>query len=260
MNRLSIFLLSILILLFLPFYTLVAQGNSGDKADQELLRLIDLNTAGVLNGGDYDFSINILPKGLLIGEINVGIFETFNIGISYGAVNFIGSGELKYYDMPGFKAKVRLFTETRTLPSFLIGFDSQGKGEFIDSLKRYEIKSPGIYFSTVKNFKFLGYLSLHGQINYSLENGDREINYFIGLEKTIGPSISVLAEYDLGLNDNSKISLGKNRGNLNLGIRWSVAGNLTLGVDFRNMLNNKKNIPFDGPERGLVISYYNNLF
>jgi hypothetical protein len=99
-------------------------------------------------------------------------------------------------------------------------------------------------------------------VNYSLENndGDSNINFGIGIEKTVGPTISIIAEYDLALNDNSGKSFGDGSGYLNTGLRWSASGNLTLGLDFRNLLDNKKYFPNQGGERAFNIQYIINLY
>jgi len=140
--------------------------------------------------------------------------------------------------------------------------NTQGKGAFSDSLKRYKIESPGVFLASSKNYKFLGYLSLHGMLNYSFENkdGDENINFGAGLEKTIGPFISIIAEYNFALNDNSKNSFGDSKGYLNLGIRISAAKGLTLGIDFRDMLDNSNLSIQNGSERSVYIEYISLLF
>jgi hypothetical protein len=77
-------------------------------------------------------------------------------------------------------------------------------------------------------------------VNYSLErdDGDRDINFFAGVEKTIGPVISVMMEYNFALNDNDGMALGKGRGYLNAALKWSVGGGLTLGLNLKDLLNN----------------------
>ena len=73
--------------------------------------------------------------------------------------------------------------ETILTPSITLGFDTQGKGEYFNDQKRFAIKAPGIFAAASKNFALLGYLSLHGTINYSpLENkdGDNFVNFMFG--------------------------------------------------------------------------------
>ncbi len=239
-----------------------SQSSAGSEADQEMLSLINLPTAGILNSGYAAFEVDILPKGSLLTKLEVAPTNFISLGISYGAANFIGSEKIELHEYPGLHAKLKFFNETRMIPSFALGFNSQGKGLYLDSLNRYEIKSPGVYLAFTKNFKFLGYLSLHGQINYSLENkyGNKNINLGFGLEKTFGSVISFLAEYDLALNDALHYSNGKDKGYLNLGFNWTIAKNLTIGFNYINLLDKLKISNSIGTYRSLSIDYSTRLF
>jgi len=249
---------------FILFLTvqLFGQAAGGSDASYELRDLIDLPTAGTLKKGNLGVSFYALPFGVLTSKIELGIIKNFSLGLSFGGANLIGSGKPDFYKRPGILGKFRFYTEARSFPSLTIGFNTQGKGQFIDSLDRYEIKSPGIYLASSKNYKFLGYLSFHGIINYSLEkkDNDENINFGAGIEKTIGPTISIILEYDLALNDNSNNSLGKNNGYLNAGLRWSASYGLTIGLDFKNLLDNKNHSINDGVERTLFIEFVRDIY
>jgi hypothetical protein len=160
-------LLSCYVVFSFSFCQYYAQGSAGTSADQELRRLVDFPTAGLLKKGHLGLSIHALYNGVIISELSYAPFKNFNVGISYGGKNIIGIGNADFYKFPGFHAKLKLFTESKQLPAFSIGFDSQGRGEYIDSLDRYEIKSPGIYFSILKNIKLLGFVSIHSLVTVS---------------------------------------------------------------------------------------------
>jgi hypothetical protein len=181
---------------------------------------------------DLDFFQN---GGVLAG-VNFGVLDRFNIGISYGGSHLIGDGEASPNPQPGFAARVRLIEESTAVPAIVIGFDSQGREEYVDSLDRYTIMSPGFFAVTSKNFDFLGYLSLHGGVNYSLEGSDHGIGLSAGVEKTIGSAISVLGEYAYVTDESNDLSNG--RGNLNIGLRWSIGSGLTLGLDIKDLAGN----------------------
>lgn len=236
-----------ILLISLNLQNLFAQGSAGTKSEIEPRFLVDMNTAGILQKGMFAIMTEQLPEGVFILKMDVGIFNQFNFGISYGAANFVGKGEMKFYKYPGVNVRFRLFDEEPSFPAILLGFDSQGKGEFIDSIRRFEVKSPGFYLVASKNFNFMGLLSLHGGLNYSLETSDQDnnLNIMVGVEKTIGQQISVVAEYDFGLNDDEN-KVGRGRGYLNAGIRWSIGKGLTLGFDFRNLSNNRITDTFGG--------------
>lgn len=238
------------------------QASGGSEADYELRELVDLPTAGMLKEGNLGVSFYALPFGVLTSKVELGILKNFSLGFSFGGSNLIGSGKPEFYKRPGILGKFRIFTENRKLPSVTFGFNSQGKGLYVDSLNRYEIKSPGAYLVFSKNYKFLGYLSLHGVVNYSFENNDNDenINFGFGVEKTFGPSVSIIAEYDFALNDNSSRSLGENKGYLNAGLRWSASFGLTIGLDFKNLLDNKRQFKNEGFERSLFIEFVRQIY
>lgn len=231
----------IAIIVLLSFTSLTAQQVAGEKADFEHRFLIDMPAAGVLNKGYVSVMTDLLPYGIMITRIDVGVFDNFSFGISYGGENIIGSGEVTWYKQPGVNAKFKIFNENANLPSITVGFDMQGKGRYFERDNRYEIKSPGFYAAVSKNYEFLGYLSLHGVVNYSLEGDDGQnfTNLMIGVEKTLGPQVSLVVDYNFGFNDNNTNRYGKGNGYLNAGLRWTVGSGFTIGFDLRDLLNNK---------------------
>ena len=194
-------------------------------------------------------------KGGCWWDVSFGIFDRFGIGISYGGTNVIGTGSATMNPLPGFSARLRPLDETPVLPAIVLGFDSQGKNGYLKDAKRYVIKSPGLYAVLSKNYAFLGYLSIHGGLNYSFEraDGDRDINFFAGAEKTLGPAISVVLEYNLGANDDGEESLGNGTGYLNAGLRWSIGEGITLGFSLEDLTRNSSVI--DGPSRTVRLEY-----
>ncbi|HKI78405.1 MAG TPA: YjbH domain-containing protein [Ignavibacteriaceae bacterium] len=239
-----------------------AQGAAGSDAKFEYRMLIDMPTAGILEKGYVGETTDILPGGVVIAKLEVGVFTNVSFGISYGGANIIGTGSPKWYKLPGVNFRVRLLNESAIIPAITIGFDSQGKGAYNDEYKRYAIKSPGFFAAASKNFGFLGYLSLHGTFNYSLENkdGDEFVNLNIGIEKTIGPNISIISEYDFAWNDNKQFGqFGNGNGYLNIGFRWSMGAGFTLGLDLRDLLDNKKLNPSTA-DRAIRMEYIKTIF
>jgi hypothetical protein len=179
---------------------------------------------------DVDF---FQEGGILLG-VGFGVLDRLSLGISYGGSELIGKGEADFNPVPGFSVKVRPFEEGETIPAIVIGFDSQGKEVYLEEMDRYAILSKGLYLAGSKNFSMLGYLSVHGGINYSLEpaRDQREVDYFLGIEKTVGPFVSLVAEY------NSTGGASSGDGFMNLGVRWSVGGGFTLGFDLKDLTRN----------------------
>jgi len=250
---------SIIILIAASFSQfLFAQGTAGDKAKYEYRQLIDMPTAGIMERGSVGITTELLPFGTLIAKVEAGIFDNISIGLSYGGSNIIGSGKPDWYPFPpGVNFRFRVMDESILVPSLTLGFDTQGKGEYFKDEKRFALKAPGIFAAASKNFDMLGYLSLHGTVNYTvLENkdGDNFVNLMIGAEKTLGSSFSFLIEYNFTFNDNSTNLYGDGKGYLNLGVRWSVANGVTAGFDLRDLLENKKWSPTSA-DRAVMIEF-----
>lgn len=255
MNR----LLQILFLIPLTLQPLFAQGTAGTKAKYEYRYIIDMPTAGILEKGIVGVTTDFLPNGVLLQWIEAGVFENVSIGISYGGSNFIGSGKVDWNNWPGITFRARLLNETVLIPALTLGFDSQGKGGYYPDDKRYAIKSPGFFAAVSKNFALLGYLSLHAETNYSLEGtDDNYIDFQIGVEKTLGSSFSLVAEYDFAFNDNNA-GFGIGRGYLNAGIRWSPGPGFTVGFDFRDILDNEPSVS-NGVGRAFMFEYLKSIF
>lgn len=253
-------LYKVFILLIISGYSF-AQGTSGTEAKYEYRNLIDLPTAGIIEKGNVGISVDIMPAGVLVTKLEVGVFENFSFGISYGGNNIIGRGKITGYKLPGINVRGRIINETEAVPAILVGFDSQGKGEFDKLLNRFQIKSPGLFAAVSKNFDFYGYFSIHGLINYSFErdDSDKDLNLGVGFEKTLGSKVSIVGEYDFAINDNNGKSFGDGSGYLNLGLRWSLGEGLTLGMNLRDLLDNKK-FTSSNADRGLFVEYIKAIF
>ena len=221
-----------------------AQSYVGDGATVEPITLVDKPTAGMLHRATFQVSGNFYQRGGVLSGISVGVFDRFMIGISYGGTDIIGPAPIRMNPIPGVQARLRIIGEGAMLPAIAIGFDSQGKEPYVDSLDRYSIKSPGAYLALSRNFAFLGNLSVHGGMHFTMEraDGDKDMNVYLGVEKSIGESISLLAEYDFGFNDDNGNAIGEKKGYLNVAFRWHWGGGLVVGFDLKNVTQNQKDI------------------
>ena len=217
-----------------------AQGSAGTGGKLEPRFLVDVPTAGMLPKGTVNLDVDFYQEGGVLLGVSLGIFDRLSIGVSYGGSNLIGGDKPVMNEIPGMHLKIRLLEESFVLPALALGFDSQGKDGYLKDLDRYKIKSPGFYAVASKNYSFLGFMSFHGGINYSLErsDGDEDINVFAGIEKTLGPVVSLMVEYNLGANDSNAKAVGRGRGYLNAGLRWSIGGGLTLGASLKDLAKN----------------------
>jgi len=221
--------------------------------------IIDMPTAGMLHRGQFALDAWVFRGGGMTIGIEAGIFNRFMFGISYGGNNVIGTDDITGQKLPGVNFKYRFIEESFLLPAFVIGFDSQGKEGYIASADRYIIKSPGFYVAASKNYSFLGSLSIHGCVNYSLENVDsKSPDLSAGAEKSLGDAFVFLASYDFALNDrNATPGFGEDRGYLDAGVRFIAGGGLSIELDDKNILGNEQGVP--AGDRTLYINYTQNF-
>lgn len=242
--RSLIFLLPLL----LPLPCLAAEGSAGTGGTLEPRVIVEMPTAGMLAKGTYAIDASLYQEGGMLVGFSAGLLDRLAVGISYGGSGLIGTGDPVMNEVPGFFVKVRVLEESVAVPALALGFDSQGQNGYLKDLDRYVVKSPGFYAVLSKNYTMLGYLSIHGGVNYSLERADddRDMNFFAGAEKTLGPFASVVLEYNLGMNDSDNKALGRGRGYLNTSLNLSPGSGLTISIGFKDMLKNGREGGFSG--------------
>jgi len=85
-----------LVLVLLINFPVIPQYMAGEKLDFEPRFLIDMPTAGVLKRGYVSVGSDLMPGGVLLTRLDVGVFDNLSFGISYGGENVIGSGDVKW--------------------------------------------------------------------------------------------------------------------------------------------------------------------
>jgi hypothetical protein len=216
------------------------QGAAGSEGQLEPRYLVDMPTAGMLDKGSMAIDVDFYQDGGVLLALSAGILDRLSFGISYGGSHLIGSSSPVMNEMPGVNVKIRIIEESVAFPAIAIGFDSQGKDGYIKDMDRYTVKSPGLYAAASKNYTMLGFFSLHGGINYSFEraDNDKDFNLFFGAEKTIGPILSLVLEYNMGLNDNGDDAIGKGKGYVNTALRCALGNGLTIAVHIKDIIHN----------------------
>jgi hypothetical protein len=257
--------------------SLNAQTDRDQSTDQEVRRiysydnmpprqLIDCPTAATLPRASFDFKMRTTSNGGLIAHTGIGLHRKFMLGVSFGGEQILGEGKATWQDNIAFQTKYQLISETTLLPAIAIGYDGQGYGQYFSDLKRYKYKSKGFYAVASKGYQTYQWSSgLHAGINYSLESDvdkDDDMTFFLGADLSLQNDISLVAEYDLALNDNKydKANLnsvtersGKGWGYFNVGIRWIFSERLELGLDLENLFENRADV--NSFTRGLRITY-----
>ena len=226
------------------------------------LNLVSIPTAGTLPRGSFTLESLLIKNGGVVPRLSVGFTDNFNFGVSFGIQNLIGNEKpLINKPTPEVQIKYRIFDESQTMPALVYGLDNQGRGIYRDTvitkqntlnLNRYAQKAWGMYMVMSKNWNFLGNLGLHLGLCKSLsenDDGDNDINGFLGIDKEINRSFSLLVEYDAALNDDNldndvyvlnDITFGKGKGYVNTGIRWAMSSNLMLEINFNDITQNTK--------------------
>lgn len=220
--------------------------------------VIDKPTAGVLPRAGVDFSLRAFGEGGLIGNIDVGITDRFMFGISYGGTNVLGNDKIEWNQTPGVTARYQFYEEGQDSPALTAGFDSQGYGAYVDSVKRYVNKSPGFFVALSKSYEIFHRADGHIGVNYSLESGDgdRSPNVFVAVSTALSNSFELLAEYDFALNDDKggENSINSGKGFLNVGARLNIRDVVYIEFFVKDMLENRRNI--QNANRELKITYF----
>ena len=222
--------------------------------------LISVPTAGTLMRGSFSMDMRIQDEGGLVVGLSAGITARFQFGMSFGSPNLIGDENLEWYPRPEAKLKYLIVDENLSMPALALGLNTQGSGDFVDTLQRYEIKALGLYGAMSKNWKSpLGNIGLHTGLNYSFletEDGDSDPNLFFGMDVEFNPEFSFLLEYNSALNENGMTArtMSVSRGGyLNAALRWSFVESLHLELHLNNLLFDDEEVDYF--KRELKITY-----
>ncbi len=235
---------------------LFSSSISGSDSKFEPRTIVDMPTAGVLSKGHYSINGNTFPNGGVSLNFTAGIFTNFNLGLSFASNNIISNDNLESQNLPGINLSYRIIDEKKEFPAITLGVNTQGKSRYLTDNKRFETLSPGLYLAVSKNFNsFIGNNSVHFGINYSFEPvpTKRNINSYFGFEQTLGSSLSINLEYNLLLNEYDNLIYKNGRGLLNSSIKYSFDNNLSVELQFRDLL--KSNAQNMGINRIFAFEY-----
>ena len=215
------------------------------------LELVSIPTAGTLPKGSYTYETILTKNGGVTPKLAVGLTDNLTFGFAYGIHNLIGDQKPDYNPQPGFIVKYRAYSETTKWPAIVLGLNTQGKGIWQEAVKdtiqidRYEQKALGFYITASKNWNLMGNFGIHiGFSKNTWENldGDDDVNFFIGIDKELNRSFSLLIECDAALNDNEyefdDLTFGRGRGYVNAALRWAVVPNVLVEINFNDIRKN----------------------
>jgi hypothetical protein len=266
-------------------YTEYVKADTNSRKTKPII-LIDNPTANILSRIDFvetgslfnkkkvqvlireiEFGLRLYNDGGVNGSVTAGLMEKLMFGISYGGRNLLGQGDALVNDSPGINLRYVVYPESGNTPGFALGFDSQGYGVYFSSLRRYQIKSKGVYVTASKNLDVTrdSGIGLHGGINYSLENkdNDKDLNFFCGATVRVEKNLILLWEYDFATNDNENKALGSGKGYMNAAVKAFISKRFAIEFDIKNLLKNNKEIEgtlLPALNRELKILYYEQLY
>ena len=228
-------------MIIIPFILSVSLHAADKLANRQLLELIDTPTAGTLPHKSGSIDYRLYSNGGVLAGGAFGFMDRVNAALYFGGDNIIGDGAVNWNPQVGIDIRLRVINESNVFPAIAAGFSTQGWGGYSEQFDRYAVKAKGFYLIASRNYWLMGNLGFHGGINKSLENddGDGDLNIFVGIDRGLIYGFEILAEYDFAFNDNGTGRFGKGDGYLNAGIRWAVTSNYYIEVDFKNLTKNR---------------------
>jgi len=207
----------------------------------EPIYMIDSPTAGLLTHGEYNIQGRIGPESSVLLFFRVGIKNRVYLGVSFGMQELFSYEKVEFNDRPGFQFKLRLLEEDDRRPGLALGFNSQGTGAWSEEFERYDRKSKGFYGVLSRNWKIpIGYFSIHGGVNYSLEDvDDNDLNAFFAVDWEAVTGLEFILDADGAFNDNlDNDRYGGGGIYLDGAIRVSYGENLAMMLIFRDLTKN----------------------
>jgi hypothetical protein len=225
------------------------------ESDGRFPQMVDLPTAHTIPRAAYTAGARMGPHGSFVGGIRIGITDYLNVGVSYGARNVIGTGELDWEDRVEFDFKVRLADEEDGVLGLAVGLDSRGYGDQRGD-GTFEKASPGIFAVASKTLPFSEHWQGHAGISRTLELDRARPSLFAGVSGRFSQEFSVITEYQINVGDESG-EASSEVGYLNAGLRWFLAERVQLDFMFRNLLGSEDSAELSS--RSIAITFYDSF-
>ena len=232
------------------------------------VQLIDMPTASMLRAGSFRAGVRVFEQGGLLASLSAGVSSKLMFGVSYGGLNIIGEQQtVEWHSVPGVHFMYRITDESLSLPSIVLGFDSQNYGPLYSSDStqisyhkelgdRYQFKSRGFFVTVSKGYSSFVNSGLHAGVSYSLdeaESGNKLPTLFMASDIHFTSDLALLLEYDFALNDQKHYS----KGIMNIGVRWAFTSSIFFDFDVQNFLGTKDGV--SDVRRIIKLTYYGSI-
>jgi hypothetical protein len=178
--------------------------------------VIETPTKNILNYGSYSINIMNTSYGIIISELNFGLFKILNMGASW-EMDYIIGNETAKFGIPAPVIKISIYEgNSNGFPGFALGYSFQGF--IIDGYTDYNsiFMQPGrgLYLVFGSEIFVEGLLY---NVGANINNfGTCKVYPFLSLEKTIGKDERAVFKFEIDNIDTD--SLSNSRINTGLGV------------------------------------------
>ena len=116
-----------LFLFFAFVATATAQFTAGTFSTIEPRYIVDLPTAGVLRPSVFALDFDFFQQGGVAMSVQAGALENFNLGVSFGGKEVIGSRKIIFQKFPGIFLKYRFLDEKNLILLLQLGLICKAK-------------------------------------------------------------------------------------------------------------------------------------
>ncbi|MEO0078304.1 MAG: hypothetical protein ABIK86_04805 [candidate division WOR-3 bacterium] len=207
---------------FITLLLLIASGSA-------VLYNVDQPVPVSLAHGEYYAGVRLWGSGGVLARLGVGLFNRLTLGLSYGGNQIVGSAKPAFFgrNRPEIQARLAILEEMGYVPNLLLGFDSQGYDDYVDSA--FQVREKGGYLCVGKTIDVSRTYCVLGANYWHGFNG------FVAVNQLLPGNVEIIAEYDAAINDRTD----KNRGFLNFGLAWTFGEKMRLCAGLRDVLGNR---------------------
>lgn len=232
------------------FLTFAAAGVYAAGGANEIPRVIDTPTTGMIDYGSYSLDFRLFSGGGVLTRLDFGVFKWVNLGFGWELTNVIGTNDITV-GPPSLYMKLRPFAGDMKLPAFVLGYD--GEGNFYDkTANEFRQKEKGVFMAFGKEILAPG---LGFTVGCNMNDFKKNTLFgFMSVTYNVEDKVAFLAEWD-------RVSYIPDS-YVNAGIRMFVTDSLSIDIAGRDLGAyseapdaNGVMVPVRKPERIIKISY-----